>query len=130
GSVAQLVLLEVQAPGTKRELKVESFKSNKSWYEFLPVNFTATLNNSGNVHTAPYGNIFITKGEYQVGSIQFNPDHGNILPGSKRVFEVEWQEGFPLFKNKEQDGKVVLNSQGQPQRYLDWNIEQAEWWRF
>ncbi|QQR78615.1 MAG: hypothetical protein IPJ68_06120 [Candidatus Moraniibacteriota bacterium] len=36
-----------------REITVTEFSTDKTVYEFLPVNFTVSLKNSGNVHVAP-----------------------------------------------------------------------------
>lgn len=131
GSVAQLVLLEVPAPGTKREIKVNSFKTDQKWYEFLPVTFTASLQNTGNIHAAPTGNIFIENGRHnQVDSLRINKEKGVILPGSSRSFSSTWSNGFPLYQYKMVDDKVVLNKEGQAQKQLVWKLSHADWWRF
>lgn len=131
GSVAQLVLLEVPAPGTRRELRIESFEAEHAWYEFLPVTFHVTLKNTGNIHTTPFGNIFITdRRGNEVSTIKVNPLQGAILPNSSRVFTADWAEGFPRYTPKTQGDKVVIDSNGKPIRQLTWELEDAEWWRF
>lgn len=131
GSVAQLVLLEVPAPGTHRELSVDFFKSDRLWYEFLPATFTVKLKNIGNIHAVPFGNIFITDSNNRgAGSLRVNAEKGNILPASSRLFTASWDKGFPVYKTKEANGKVILNSQGKAEQQLVWNVENAEWWRF
>jgi hypothetical protein len=96
GSTATLVLLEADAPGAERDLHLDSFTTDHHWYEFLPVNFMSVIRNSGNVHAAPYGTIYISRGDAQVGQIDLNPAAGNILPQSGRTFRVAWDDGFPL----------------------------------
>jgi hypothetical protein len=131
GSVAQLILLEVPAPGTKRQLAIDYFKSDSPWYEFLPADFSVRLKNTGNIHATPFGNIFISDdNHHQVGSLRVNTEKGVILPASSRLFRASWTEGFPAYQIKEANGKTVLDRDGKPQQQLTWNINHAEWWRF
>ncbi len=72
GSTATLVLLDVKVPFAKREAVIQSFSSDESWYEFLPATFHIIIKNTGNVHVAPTGNIFITRGATEVGQLKIN----------------------------------------------------------
>lgn len=119
-SVAIPVLLDVNAPGEVRKADITSFKSGRNMYEFLPATFTVELKNKGNTHVAPRGNIFISKGGKNVGMLEVNQAKGNILPGTKRQFTAEWNDGSPVYKLNEVDGKVVLKD-GRQTHKLDWS---------
>ena len=123
GSIATLILLEANVPGAKRELQVVEFKSEKKLYEFLPAKLTVKIRNTGNVHAVPHGDVSINQGDKELSRIQLNPAGSYILPGSNRVFTLEWNDGFPRYVEKQEDGKVVLDKSGNPQKQLetDWN---------
>jgi hypothetical protein len=97
GSTAVLVLLDVQNPHAKRSLQVVSLTANKRFYEFLPANFSVKFHNNGNIHLLPHGNIFINRGGKQVASLVLNSQQGNILPGTNRIYDVPWSDGFPVY---------------------------------
>jgi hypothetical protein len=120
GAVAVPMLIDVSAPGEIRKADILDFKSNRNSYEFLPATFTVNLKNSGNTHVAPRGNVFITKGSKSIGMLEVNQAKGNILPGSQRQFSAEWNDGSPVYKLKEVDGKVVLKN-GKQTHFLDWS---------
>jgi hypothetical protein len=130
GSTATLVLLDVDVPGAKREVKVISFTTDKPWYEFLPTTFTVTLRNTGNVHVAPRGNIFIGKSAANDDAVlEINPARGNILPDSIRTFTTAWTDGFPVYVEQQANGKVV-EKDGQQQMKLQWHFSDADKLRF
>lgn len=114
GGVASLVLLNVDAPGAKREAKVAELVATQKVYEFLPAKFNIKLRNSGNVHVSPAGSMFIKRGNAQVAAINFNDERGNILPGTNRVFEITWNDGFPAYKETNAGGKIT--------KKLEWNF--------
>lgn len=131
GGTAILVLLEAKVPNAKREVTVTSFSSDHHWYEFLPASFMVKLRNTGNVHIAPRGNIFIGRpGKKADTVVEVNLGKGNILPDSNRIFEAKWSEGFPLYQDKEEDGKKVLDEQGKSVLELTWNWKDASKLRF
>jgi hypothetical protein len=122
GAVATLVLLDVNAPGEKRALTVKSFSSVRKVYEFLPAKFTVTVHNSGNVHAIPFGDVFIGRGKKtDMASLAINSAGGNVLPGTDRVFEVAWNDGFPAYQTKRVNGQVVSDKDGRPVEALNWN---------
>jgi len=126
GATATLVLLEVRVPNAKREVEVLEFSTDHKFYEFLPVVFSVKLRNKGNVHVAPRGNIFIDRGKtHDVAILEINPDKGNILPSSNRIFETKWIDGFPLYVEKTKDGKTVLDEKGNIVKTLKWDFSQA-----
>lgn len=121
GAVASLVLLDVQAPGAKRQAQVVQFSTPKKVSEFLPVNFTVRMHNTGNVHVAPRGNIFVTKGGKNVALLEVNQTGGYILPDTFRQFTAAWSNGTPVYKVKMANGKAVLDKNDKQQTYLDWS---------
>ena len=131
GGTAVLGLLDVDVPGAKKEITLDKFSLDQSVYEFLPATFKVTLNNKGNVHAAPRGNIFIDKGsEKDVALLEVNKEKGNILPSSKRTFEVQWTEGFPGYTPKIVDDKEVKDEKGNTVMELKWDFKDASKLRF
>lgn len=131
GSVAQLVLLEVPAPGGRKELSLDRFTTNHRWVEFLPVTFEANLRNTGNIHTLPFGNIFISKGDNPpIATLELNKERGYILPDSQRTYSIDWKDGFPAYTEQIENGSAVLDEHGRPVHQLNWDLSHAEWWRF
>jgi len=129
GGTATLVLLEADVPNAKREVSIEEFQVEKRTYEFLPARFNVKLKNSGNIHTAPTGTIFIKRGDKQVATVNVNDTKGNVLPASSRIFKSEWSEGFPAYRLKETDGNVILKN-GQPTYDLEWDLSKLKHLRF
>lgn len=126
GGTAVLVLLEARIPDAKRQIEVTEFSLDRAFYEFLPTTFTIRLKNVGNVHVAPRGNIFIDRGKTKdIAILEINREKGNILPNSSREFDTLWSDGFPIYENKIVDGKVVLDTQGVPEKTLTWNWNNA-----
>lgn len=130
GSTAILVLLDVNSPNAKRSAKVVDFKVDKKIYEFLPVNFSVRIHNDGNVHLQPAGSIYIKRGSKQVAVVDFNPQHGSILPNSYRVYNSSWNDGFPVYVAKTQDGKVVLDKNDKPVQQLNWDFTKVPHLKF
>jgi hypothetical protein len=131
GAVATFILLNAEAQGAKREAQITSFTADRKSYEFLPASFTVKVKSTGNVHIAPHGNIFITKGSKQIGSIEVNSAGGNILPGSSRYFSSSWSDGFPVYQFKTgSDGRPIADKQGQTEKSLHWDFSRANRLRF
>lgn len=122
GSVAIPVLLIVEKDGAKIEGKLLEFKSSSYISEFLPINFTTTVENVGNVHIKPRGNIFIRgNGEKDIAILEVNESQGAILPGAKRTFLSSWSDGFLVVENVIKDNKVVVDENGKPKTKLAFN---------
>jgi hypothetical protein len=130
GEVATLVLLNVQVPNEKSSVKLVSFQADHGLYEYLPVNFSIKIHNSGNIYTAPVGNIFIQKGGKTIDTLDVNDAAGSVLPGTNRVFTVPWSDGFPVFTEKLVNDKPVEGSNGIPEESLKWDFSQASKFRF
>src|SRR4029079_15627581 len=125
GQVVTFVLLDVQTPNAKRELKVTELSADRSVYELLPAHFTIKVKNTGNIHTAPTGNIFITRGGKTVDTLSINPNQGNILPSSTRTFKVDWKDGFPVYEPKVVIGDPVSNADSTAATTLKWDFSKA-----
>ncbi|MEI7621284.1 MAG: hypothetical protein WCJ51_01995 [Candidatus Moraniibacteriota bacterium] len=126
GGIATFVLLEVQVPNAKREIQVTDFSVDKTSFEFLPATFSVKLRNTDNVHIAPRGNIFISKGDgKEVAILEVNEAKGSILPNSPRDFQQQWSDGFPYYTQAQTDGKAVLDEKGNPTQELKWNFSEV-----
>lgn len=131
GGTAVLALLEAKVPNAKREVIVTDFRANRKWYEFLPATFTVRLQNTGNVHIAPRGNIFVGReNEDSNNALEVNLEKGNILPNSFREFSVDWTDGFPAYREKMENGKGVRDEQGNVVKELVWDWKEASKFRW
>lgn len=131
GGTATLILLEAQIPNAKKEIKLTEFSADKGMYEFLPATFSVKLNNSGNVHSAPRGNIFISKGkEKNIASLEVNLNNGSILPDSPREFQEKWSDGFPNYIEKKENDKIILDKSNNPVQKFNWDFSQVSKLRF
>jgi len=131
GATATLVLLDVNAAGEKRQLSVESFTATKKVYEYLPASFNIKIKNTGNVHVIPTGDIFISRDHtHNLAVIPVNPNEGNTLPGSSRVFSADWSDGFPVYATKRDNGQIVSDKQGNPIINLKWDFSKTDKFRF
>jgi hypothetical protein len=129
--VASFVLLNAQAPGETKQLRVTSFSADHQVYEFLPVNFSVRVHNSGNIFAGASGNIFITRGSKQVAVLNVNQNHGLVIPGSNRLFSVSWDSGFPIYKTVYgSNGQPLRDKAGNIQTKLSWNFSQVSKLRF
>ncbi|NTW15806.1 MAG: hypothetical protein HGA38_05625 [Candidatus Moranbacteria bacterium] len=123
GGTAVLVLLDADVPGAKREAQVLSFSTGRTVYEFLPVDFNVLVRNSGNVHLAPRGNVFVGRvGSDDYDILEVNAEKGNILPDSNREFGAIWADGFPAYRDRVEDGSVVRDQKGDIVRELSWEL--------
>jgi hypothetical protein len=124
------VLLDVNSPNARRSAKVVDFSVDKKTYEFLPVTLSVRLHNDGNVHLLPGGSIYIKRGSKQVAVLPFNSQHGSILPNSYRIYTSSWSDGWPVYAQKTQDGKVVLDKNGKPVTSLSWDFSKIQHLKF
>ncbi len=108
GSVAIFTLLNVDRPGAVRKLEVTGFTAKQSFYEYLPATFKIKFKNTGNVIVQPFGNVFIQRGSSDVESIStlpVNDARGYIIPGSSRVVDSNWVDGFPAYETAVKDNE-------------------------
>ena len=82
--VGALVLMRV-AGDAKEYAKISEFTSDKSVYEYGPIEFTLLVRNEGSVHVRPKTNVTITNtlGK-RVASISLGEK--NVLPSAERKF--------------------------------------------
>ncbi|MEN9920587.1 MAG: hypothetical protein RL538_480 [Candidatus Parcubacteria bacterium] len=75
------------------ETKSISTLDGKWWYEEGPINLGITYENTGSVHTNPYGELSVTNmfGE-QVGFVELEPWF--VLPKSLRTRDIVWDREF------------------------------------
>jgi hypothetical protein len=131
GAVVIFVLLNADAPGASKKINVTSFTADHQTYEFLPVNFNIKVHNSGNLHVAPHGNIFIRRGSHQVASLAVNPTQGMVLPSANRVFNSSWNDGFPAYISvTDSSGQPLKDASGNLKKSLKWNFSQISHLRF
>jgi hypothetical protein len=110
--IGSLVLLRVQGEIIEQgRLSEFSLKEKKKFYNHLPIDFIVRFENTGNVHLKPFGKIEISDMFYPVRNLfsdgvgkkidgvlvntAISPEGsevpiGNVLPQSKRMFEVSW----------------------------------------
>lgn len=105
GGIAVPVLLNVKAPGAIAKGELVEFKPKAFINEYLPVEFTARVENKGNVHIKPRGNIFVRSGNNDLAILEINKEMGSILPQASRNFETSWLDGFLV----REEGKLTIN---------------------
>jgi len=98
-SVSSMIgsLLLVKVPGDiKEQAKVKEFGTDRRLYLFNKVKFLTRVENTGNIHIKPKGEISI-KGLFgEKSTITVNEQKGNVLPESIRKFENEWNKSAIL----------------------------------
>lgn len=126
GSVAVFTLLSIDKPGAERKFNILQFSSKKRIYEYLPAEFEIQIKNTGNTLTQPAGNVFIQRSSASsepVSVLALNSAGSYILPGMSRTLRTSWEEGFPVYKLKQE----ATNTN--PERYLSWEWGNAEKFR-
>lgn len=132
GAAAVLCLVRVNSSRVYHQVDLQQLTSagldfkTKKFYEFLPVNFTVGIVNSGNVHEKAYGNIFIdwvSGRQTEVGRINVNEEGSFILPQTSRQYTSSWTDGFPVWEViKDENGNPMTDKKGQPRRKLRWDF--------
>lgn len=132
GAAAVLMLVEAKTPNAKKEMQLAEFFTDKKVYEFLPASFNIRIKNTGNVYASPKGNIFIDKGDsHDLGILDVNmKGGGNVLPNSERVFQAEWNDGFPHYEYVKDGEDIKLDDKGRQIKELKWDFSQANKFRF
>ncbi len=125
GELLVVVLLNVNKEGSISKADLISFKTENMLTQYLPVKFQVNLENPGNVHVKPRGNIFISRnGKDEIAILDVNNVNGSILPGGKRTFEAEWNDGFITNQQVvDENGNPKLDKNGNPVEELkiNWN---------
>lgn len=107
--VASLLLITVSGE-QRRAGEVQDFELSPKVANDTPITFDIRFENTGNVHLSPKGTVTLTDSNGQkltqvaryldretgqevvADEIPANPNGGNVLPGSMRVFEAGWNE--------------------------------------
>ena len=129
---AIFVLLDAQSKNETKKIEIKNFSVDSLVTQYLPVKFSVTIANTGNIYVVPRGYIYISRspdGE-PIDTIDVNGGLGNILPGTNRIFHVSWDDGFPAYQTKRISGQVVSDKNGVPVQELNWNFDQITKFRF
>lgn len=130
GSPAVPLLLDVRTANAKREIQLVDFKTDQMIYEYLPTTFAIKMKNTGNVHLAPAGDMFIDwGGKENIGIVPVNKGRGNILPNYERVYTASWEDGFPLRVPKMENGQQVKDQNGKAVYETKYDLSQADKFR-
>lgn len=131
GEVIVPFLVTVKSANAKAELSLVSFKSNTFLSEYLPVSFSVTVKNTGNVLLRPRGNIFIQTGpsEKDAALLDVNEANGAILPGAIRTFTSSWNDGFFVLDTVKENGSAKLDKNGKPVTSLTINWDRLTHFR-
>lgn len=124
GASAVPILLNVRKDGARTQAKIVDFKTGSFISEYLPIDFSVQVENIGNVHIRPHGNIFITDDSGKdIAILDVNQTLANIIPDTKRRFESSWTDGFLVKENVIEDGEIKLDKNGNPVKKLaiNWN---------
>lgn len=124
GASAVPILLNVRKDGARAQAKMVEFKTGSFINEYLPIDFSVQVQNIGNVHIRPHGNIFITDDSGKdIAILDVNQNLANIIPDTKRTFTSSWVDGFLVKENVIEDGQTKLDKNGNPVKKLtiNWN---------
>lgn len=131
GMAVAPILINVKKENSKSEAQLIEFKSFNFINEYLPVEFSAKIKNTGNLHIRPRGNIFISgQGNKDLAIIEVNENAGAILPGANRVFENLWIDGFIVNEIAKEDGEIIIDKNGKTERRLRINWDKLTHFRF
>lgn len=124
GQVLVVVLLNVVKDGAKAKTELVEFKPNILVGEYLPVEFTAKVKNTGNIHVKPSGNIFIRSfHQKDIAILDINAGKQTVLPGGSRTFTSEWNDGFIVKTPVVENGVAKLDANGKAATKIEinWN---------
>jgi hypothetical protein len=122
GAAGLPILLNVIKPGAKAEAKITQFSVDQFISEYLPVDFTVKIENLGNIHIRPHGSIFISDGRNKdLAALDVNAGLGNVIPGSARIFNASWVDGFLVKQPVTEFGQPKLDKNGKPVETLQIN---------
>lgn len=131
GAPALPVLLSVKSPYAKREVQVVDFKTDQLIYEYLPTHFLITVRNTGNIHVAPAGDIFIDSMLHnEIGVVPANKGRANVFPNSIRTFITSWEDGFIIRVPKIENDKALTDGKGNTVYETKYDFEKANKFRF
>ena len=98
--VSSLFLVRINGD-VREEGYIQEFKTGRTFYEKLDIDFILRFKNIGNVHLKPQGEIAIfNMWGKEIGKILINEknDFGNVFPRSARKFIFNWQRESSLLE--------------------------------
>lgn len=109
GQITAFVLMNVEREGAISQLNLLSFNPIQTIFEYQPVKIETRVENVGNIHIRPKGNIFIRRPgtSTDLAILEINETNGNVLPDTRRIFESFWDDGFAVRDPK--TGEIKLN---------------------
>jgi hypothetical protein len=114
GNVAVIVMLTIGESTLVKSLQITGVTIERLEPDG-PITFITTINNSGNIHVRPGGQISITKDEKKIENLNVEPHL--IIPGYDRQFVTKWDPpqnaggNYSFQMNLEMDG-VEISSKG------------------
>jgi hypothetical protein len=125
-----LLLVNIKGK-VSRDLVLKGFKAtdpylkqkNDQWlFEWMPVEFTTELENKGNTHAFPIGNIIVYQGENEVQKLSFNDTQSVIIRESTRTYSTVMEPGF-IFMDaiKDSGNSPKRDAEGNTQSQLAFN---------
>ncbi len=133
GTNAILVLVDTHTGNESRTLGISDFNVSQGLYEYLPATFNIRVHNGGNIYVEPTGNVYVSRNSDltdTIAALDVNPGEGNVLPGTDRIFQVRWADGFPMYVDKQENGQTVRDVQGKPEQQLSWSFARFNKIRF
>lgn len=124
GSAAVPILLNVRKEGANADAKILEFSTKSFISEYQPTDFTVKVENIGNIHVRPHGNIFISDGSNKdIAILDVNSSSGTIIPSTKKIFNASWNDGFLVKEPVMQDGQIKIDKNNKPVQKLtiNWN---------
>lgn len=85
--LAALVFLRINGAANE-QVEIKSFSTDKSFYQYGPINFTTRIKNLGNVHEKPTGEIVI-KNMLGLTTAKVKIDERQVLPQSIRKLQAK-----------------------------------------
>ncbi len=117
GSTGPLILVRVSGQ-VKETLDLKEFftlrgSKRSAWFETGPVTFVERVQNTGNIHVKPVGDLVITNmfGK-NIASLKVNDNKSNVLPSSIRRFEQTLKKKW-LFGKYSATISLAYGRQGQ-----------------
>ena len=101
-----------------------TIKNDQTVFEWMPVEFTTELENKGNTHAFPLGNIIVYQGDTEVQKLIFNEAQSAILRESKRLYSTVMQPGFIYNDSIKDSGNAPIkdsNGNTKTQLALNWD---------
>jgi hypothetical protein len=72
-------------------------------FEYPPVQFVTTLENTGNTHVRSTGQIYVKQGGEQIATFPFNEDKGLVLRESTRTFAPRFPANYINMSDEEKE---------------------------